>query len=161
MGRKRLAEEVKEANGYYKKNPQRRKEAGAKGDGTAPIKPDYLNEIASKKWDETIAVLDELGVLSSTDADLLTIYCMTWANFRAAQAGVAKHGLTVEGRDGPKRNPEDISSQQMVTALAKMVGELGLSPSGRARLKGATPKKDDKPKSALDQLRLIGAKDVG
>ena len=104
-GRKPLAAEVAEANGSYRKNPARRPHTSIKGGEGIPIKPDFveLDETASAVWDETVAVLKDCNILSSTDTHLLTTYVTCYAEWKKAYLHVSVHGHeNEEGKTSPQ-----------------------------------------------------------
>jgi len=132
-GRKPLATEVAEANGSYRKNPARRPHNSIKGGQGIPIKPDFveLDETASAVWDETVSVLKDCNILSETDTHLLTSYVSCYAEWKKAYLHVAQHG---HENDEGKTSPQSMTFHKLADRHLKLLGELGLSPSSRARL---------------------------
>ena len=137
-GRRPLATEVAEANGSYRKNPARRPHKKIKGGEGIPIKPDFveLDETASAVWDETVEVLKSCNILTETDTHLLTTYVTTYSEWLKAFKYVSKHGHESEG----KTSPQSMTFHKLSDRHLKLLGELGLSPSSRARLSVATSK---------------------
>ena len=150
-GRKPLATEVAEANGSYKKNPARRPQNTIKGGSGIPVKPDFveLDETASAVWDETVNVLKECGILSKTDLHLLTNYVVTYSEWKKAYLHVSKHGH--ENEDG-KTSPQSMTFHKLADRHLKLLGELGLSPSSRARLSVATSSTDKEEEVSIASL---------
>ena len=151
-GRRPLATEVAEANGSYRKNPARRPHKKIKGGEGIPIKPDFveLDETASAVWDETVGVLKECGILSETDTHLLTSYVSCYAEWKKAYLHVSKYGH--ENEDG-KTSPQSMTFHKLSDRHLKLLGELGLSPSSRARLSVATSK--DKEAQGVSLASII------
>ena len=145
-GRKPLPPEVHIANGSYDKNPQRQNHDAPKPLIGAPVKPTYLDEVASAKWEEVVGLLDELGVLSRSDGNLIEAYCVTYSGYRAALAQVARIGqVIVERTDSgveAKRSPWSAELHKYMDRMTKLLAELGLTPSARGRLK-AVPQDDE------------------
>ena len=150
-GRKPLATEVAEANGSYKKNPARRPQNTIKGGSGIPVKPDFveLDETASAVWDETVDVLKGCGILSETDTHLLTSYVSCYAEWKKAYLHVSKHGH--ENEDG-KTSPQSMTFHKLADRHLKLLGELGLSPSSRARLSVATSSTDKEEEVSIASL---------
>ena len=150
-GRKPLATEVAEANGSYRKNPARRPQHQIKGGSGIPAKPDFveLDETASAVWDETVSVLKNCGILSETDTHLLTSYVSCYAEWKKAYLHVSKHGH--ENEDG-KTSPQSMTFHKLADRHLKLLGELGLSPSSRARLSVATSNTDKEEEVSIASL---------
>lgn len=77
--------------------------------------PDWLGDGARAHWLRLAPMLTTAGVLKASDADLLATYCTTFASYVEA---------TREGG----------ASMAMVGQLRQLMGELGLTPSARARI---------------------------
>jgi P27 family predicted phage terminase small subunit len=137
-GRKPLATKVAEANGSYRKNPSRKPANIINAAAGIPVKPDFveLDETASAVWDETVGVLKDCGILSETDTHLLTSYVSCYAEWLKAYLHVSKHGHESDG----KTSPQSMTFHKLADRHLKLLGELGLSPSSRARLSVATSK---------------------
>ena len=150
-GRKPLATEVAEANGSYRKNPQRRPQKSIKGGSGIPVKPDFveLDETASAVWDETVSVLKDCNILSETDSHLLTNYVVTYSEWKKAAIHVSKHGH--ENEDG-KTSAQSMTFHKLADRHMKLMGELGLSPSSRARLSVATSKDQEQQGTSLASI---------
>ena len=136
-----MATEVAEANGSYRKNPSRKPANTIHAATGIPVKPDFieLDKIASAVWDETVGVLKECKILSETDTHLLTSYVSCYAEWRKAYLHVSKHGH--ENEDG-KTSAQSMTFHKLADRHLKLLGELGLSPSSRARLSVATSKEE-------------------
>ena len=116
----------------------------------APPKPDVIdaNPVASRKWDALVQDLDQLGILAKSDCDLMEAYCITFAMYRKALADVNKTGqvLVVKSDDNKvevKRNPFSVELHKYMDRLTKLMGEMGLSPSSRARVAANGQEEDD------------------
>ena len=146
-----MATEVAEANGSYKKNPNRRPPKPIKGSVGIPVKPDFieLDETASAVWDETVAVLKECNILSETDTHLLTNYVVTYAEWRKAYLHVSENGH--ENEDG-KTSTQSMTFHKLSDRHLKLLGELGLSPSSRARLSVASDSKEKEQGASLASI---------
>jgi len=146
-----MATEVAEANGSYKKNPSRKPANIIHASAGVPVKPDFieLDETASAVWDETVSVLKECKILSETDTHLLTSYVSCYAEWKKAYLHVAKHGH--ENEDG-KTSAQSMTFHKLADRHLKLLGELGLSPSSRARLSVATSTEEKEQGTSLASI---------
>lgn len=152
-GRKPRAIEVQEASGAFVKDPQRRPSSIVKADKEAPQMPKVIknDKVASEVWDETCEVLRESGILSKTDTHLLTHYVLTYAEWVKCAEHIQKHGH----EDGTgKTSPQSTAYFKLATQHTKLLPELGLSPSSRARLSVAGVA-DEKKEDEEDMMSLI------
>lgn len=77
--------------------------------------PAWLSEGARVHWDRLAPMLSKSGVLKESDRDLLATYCETFAAYiEALRSGGAQMGV--------------------VQQLRQLMGELGMTPSARARI---------------------------
>lgn len=149
VGRKPLAIEDKEARG----NPGQRKlpapEERLKQEMLfeMPPPPEYLGEYGTKEWLRTGPELVRMKMLGQSDLPAFESYCMNIELMIQARLDIAEHGMTVLGHRGRVRNPAIAAFGQASTAIRGFVGEFGLSPSARSRIR--IPK-DDK-----DVLQLM------
>jgi P27 family predicted phage terminase small subunit len=139
MGRKALAQEVKEATGAFRKDPQRRNKAAPKADGTAPTIPRGLCKVAKAKWREMVGDLGRNGVLSSDTREMLVSYCTIFAKWMEARQKVEETGLAIEGVDKLgqlviTRNPYVAEMHKFREQLNKLLPEFGLTPASRQKL---------------------------
>ena len=146
-----MATEVAEANGSYRKNPARRPTHTISGSDGIPVKPDFieLDETASAVWDETVGVLRECNILSETDTHLLTSYVSCYSEWKKAYLHVAKNGH--ENEDG-KTSAQSMTFHKLADRHLKLLGELGLSPSSRARLSVATSTEEKEQGTSLASI---------
>ena len=138
-GRPAIAPEVMEANGAYIKDPQRRNKSAPRANGRAPEMPDYLDEIEIAKWDELVADLDEMGILSTELREMLIAYVTAFSGWLRARVAVQEQGMVIVeiGANGSaisKRNPHSLELHKYRSTLDKLLPEFGLTPSARGRL---------------------------
>jgi P27 family predicted phage terminase small subunit len=137
MGRKPKATEVKRASGAFAKDPQRENKNEPKPIRRAPEKPEILlnDSIASEKWDSLCVVLDQLGLIASSDLELMELFCISWSRYRKLLAIVEDEGFTIfDDKGNRKRNPSMIELNAIEDKLRRLVAEFGLTPSSRSRL---------------------------
>ena len=145
-GPKPRAIEVQEASGAFRKDPQRRPTNIIKADDTAPEPPPVVSSdpIAMACWRETTEILASSGILSRTDQHLLCHYVIVYSEWCKVASHVQKHGH--EDENG-KTSPQSVAFFKLSTEHNKLIGELGLSPSSRARLSVATSDPHDAKKN--------------
>lgn len=129
-GRKPIPTAIRELNGYFKQNPQRKNYLEPDAPQDPPVAPEGLDEIAKAEWDSMVETLHELNILSSCDRAMLELYCRTYSRWREAEEMVIQQGAVYEG----KRNPWDIIRRDNLASCHKLLSEFGLSPSSRSRV---------------------------
>jgi P27 family predicted phage terminase small subunit len=122
--------------------------------------PPELKGEAFAEWNRLAPELYRLGLLTKVDRSYFQAYCESWGTYYEAMRYVEDHGIIIEGRQGPVKNPAMQVAKDSLDGMLKFGTRFGLSPADRARLavKGGTeddsPAKDDgTPQAAA--LRLI------
>ena len=106
--------------------------------------PRELTGVAKAKWMKLAVQLDALGVLKQTDRDALEAYCLLWTRWKKLE-------------HDSKRDPTLIGDMVKVFVQVKsLMSELGLTPSGRVRVKASPP--DTAPASKL--AKYLGGKEA-
>ena len=154
-GRKPKATSVAEQDGSYKKNPSRRPKNIINGDPRLPVAPDFVkaDDVAIKVWNETVEVLKSTGILSKTDTHLLVQYVTTYSEWQRAYVHVSANGHT--DKDTGKVSVQSMTLHKLSDRHIKLLAELGLSPSSRARLSVATS--DVKEEQGTSLASIISA----
>lgn len=155
-GRKPLANEVREAKGTFKRNPNRRPKTIVKADPRLPEPPDFLlkDEVATRVWHETVDVLKDMNILSKTDTHLLVNYCTTYAEWVKAYTFVAENGHCDNHQ--ARASAESMTYHKLADRHLKLLAELGLTPSARARLSVAKTEDEIKEENSMNNiLRLM------
>ena len=149
-GRKPLAQEVKEATGAFRKNPQRKAVSAPTADGQSPKAPKGLYKVAKAKWNELIGDLKRNGVLSTDTREMLVSYCTIYAKWMEARKKVEETGLAIESVDKMgqlviSKNPYVSEMHKFRDQLNKLLPEFGLTPASRQKLKSMNldEKKED------------------
>lgn len=106
-----------------------------------PPAPDHLGEYGIKEWDRTGPKLVEMKLLAETDLPAFEAYCMNIDLMIQARFAIRDKGMLINGARGWVRNPAIAAFGQASTAVRGFVGEFGLSPSARSRIK--LPTEDD------------------
>lgn len=138
-GRKAIAQEVKEATGAFRKDPQRKNKAAPKADGESPRIPKELCRVAKAKWKELAADLKRNGVLSTDTREILIAYCTAYAHWIELRKKVAETGLAIEGVDKAgnvviTRNAYVAEMHKFREQMNRLLPEFGLTPASRQKL---------------------------
>lgn len=122
MGRPRTPTSVLDARGAFKKHPERKRAGEPVVTDPIGAPPDRLNKLQVRAWHEVVARAP-LGVLTAADFHAVEQLCVLLAE------------SWEQGGDFPimKRN-----------SINKMLGQLGMTPSDRARLSIA-PQQETNP----------------
>ena len=154
-GRKPLAQEVKEATGAFRKNPQRKAASAPTADGQSPTPPKGMCRVAKAKWKELIADLKRNGVLSTDTREMLVSYCTIFAKWIEARKKVEETGLAIESVDKMgqlviTKNPYVSEMNKFRDQLNKLLPEFGLTPASRQKL--TSMKLDDKKQDPFAKI---------
>jgi P27 family predicted phage terminase small subunit len=98
--------------------------------------------VASREWRRVVPVLRNTAGLTAVDAAVLHDFCVCVARLDQCEREISSRGMVVLGERGWQKNGATTIAGQYRSQLARYVGELGLSPSSRARMP-ARPDGDD------------------
>ena len=113
------------------------------------VKPDWLQGVASDKWDEIVPLLEAMRVLAATDSDILALYCRTFARYQEALAQTSALFVTTEtGRI--VKHPCVSITEKALEQMLRCGRELGLTPAARTSLSTDGPQKARKPAGPKD-----------
>ena len=112
-----------------------------------PKTPRRLSSEARSHWKGICDHLERLNVLSLEDEPIIEAACHAYAEMRAADRLIRKHGRLLTPPDDSKRslaaNPAVAMSQQWHGAWVRALLALGLTPAARSKVK-ARPAEDPK-----------------
>ena len=118
-----------------------------------PRCPEWLPDEAKAEWRWMVHELKVMGLLSAADKHALTVYCQTWARWRAAEDFIAKHGESypLRSEDGKIRCfqqfPQVATARNLLLVLRAYQQEFGMTPAARSRIQvGAPIEESDKAK---------------
>lgn len=98
--------------------------------------PAHLSGEAAVKWAELAPQLENLGILSQIDADLLAMYCQFYGRWVEAEQHLAEESLVLTGgQGGVYQNPWLAVANKAMEQMHKLGAEFGLTPSSRTRIK--------------------------
>ena len=101
--------------------------------------PEWLNPTARTKYQSLALELSAIGVLKSTDADILALYCETYFQVQQLTELVREHGWS----DGKRSSAHATQLRSAVGQLILLGRELGLTPSARSRVRVEQDGKQD------------------
>ena len=104
----------------------------AKSDPSAnpgrPVKPEWLREIASAKWDEVIALLEAENQLAPIYGDFVAMYCQAFQDFHDAQTTIDDEGKYCHSeKGGIYQHPAVGVQNKAIERINKFGRQLGLS----------------------------------
>ena len=114
-------------------NPSKRPVAG-EGRGPAaarPKMPAWLGKIAKAKWRQLIPQLEDLGILTVVDGDVLATYCLAWEELQAATELLQKDRTVNRGTGALAPHPAVAMQRSAWKAVKEFAALLGLNPSVR------------------------------
>lgn len=91
--------------------------------------PEWLSDAARAHWERLAPMMARAGVLKESDRDLLATYCTVFAQYVEAVKAGERVSMSVVGQ------------------LRQLMGELGLTPSARARIVADKAPEDDQEKT--------------
>ena len=147
-GRPRIAPEILERSGAYAINPSRKNHEAPRANGKHPEKPDYFDDDESQMWMQLCSDLDEMGVMSTDNRELMIAYCCAFGGWIKAKRMVAKLGQVIVSKktDGTvvtRRNPFSVELHKYREEMNRLLPEFGLTPSSRSRLKSVKTEEED------------------
>lgn len=103
---------------------------------TAVKRPHGLGRGLQRRfWDDHAEELERIGVLTGVDGPAFRLMAEAYAFAVQAAQELRKDGeLTVDGRDGKKKNPLVQVFRDQATLFKTFAAEFGMTPSARARL---------------------------
>jgi P27 family predicted phage terminase small subunit len=126
-------------------NPGKRKLPAAEpkppADGIEP--PDYLDELARRKWDAMLPLLQAVKVMTRADVEALARYCDTYSWWMRVRAVLRKDGDTypiLNDKGEVKyiaQRPEVAIAHKLAAQLHVLESDFGLSPASRTKLSTA------------------------
>lgn len=112
-----------------------------------PAKPDDLSDVAAEKWDELVAELSRLQLLSVVQGPALAMACEAYSRWHAARALRIERGLTAQTSQGVGRAPWVAIEVESAKEYQGWCARFGLTPADEQRVTGpeASGDGDDNP----------------
>lgn len=144
-GKRRMPQALKEAVGSGSANDRRRGALSPRVAGipSAPPPPDELHPIGREEWTRVAILMCDVGMLTELDLGTLFAYCDAFALARRTDVMMKKlaladpvtEGIVVQSPGGAAYlNPLMGVQRQAVRDMIRYAGELGLTPSSRAKI---------------------------
>lgn len=106
----------------------------------APPEPDDLDEAGRRLWRDTAQKLFRAGLLSELDAQAFETLVRCQLEDRMLTQQINKIGLLVKGSKGSiMRNPLLSVRDKVRERLDRMLGEFGMTPSARTKVRSEAP----------------------
>ena len=158
-GRPKSNPKLLEAEGAYRKHPERRPDESqlVSGEEGRPL-PTLLvqaDELTFEIWNETCDTLDTLGVLTKSDRFLIEAFCLNVRELYLLTKASQQNGHGQFGDDGTRKTcPNVVSYHKCMGTHIKLMGELALTPQSRLRMVAPEAKNEssDKVGSLLERL---------
>ena len=145
-GRKSTASAIKEANGAFVKDPQRKNKNEPQAPKGMPKIPEAVeaDDTARSRWHWVCDQLESMNLLAVTDQGLIAGYCLDYSMMLALWE-VIKGGQVsdMDEKGRTKLKPEANQFHTYSDRILKREAELGLTPSSRSRLKAPQTEEED------------------
>lgn len=112
--------------------------------------PEWMPPLAATMWETVLPELLANKVLTIPDLHNVEAFCMAYQRWREAQEDVTLNGIVIKTENSVIKNPAVTVVNEASTQMMKFGALLGLDPSSRSRLMGAT--KDSKPSNPFADL---------
>ena len=150
-GRLPKPDALKEAQGTLKKIRVNNSQAKFAVPANQPKAPLTLNLYGKRLWKEMLPKLIETGLYTEGDYNALELLCMAYGDMIAARKALRVSGNIVETDKGTiYQHPNVGIANQAWTRVKLMLGQFGLTPAERTRVKAFSPV--EKGKSLADSL---------
>lgn len=119
-----------------------------------PSPPAHVSDKARETWGYVAAILDDMGVLTATDALALEVLCEAYSDFLGARSELNQFGSnyyeTTNATGGVmhRAHPAVAVMQDADRRIKAWLAEFGMTPSARSRVHGnEDPNRDKDPAS--------------
>lgn len=125
-------------------------------DPTLPNPPDWLDPVGLARWNELAPELNEIGILTRIDGDVLAVYCASYAEMVKYTAYIKKHGSTFTTDSGYVQQVPQVGMLNKAREnLRKFGSELAIGAASRTKVSVKTPQKGA---NALESVRAQTAR---
>ena len=132
-GRKPKPTSLKVIEGNLGKRPINGREP--KLPSSRPSCPAHLSATAKTEWKRLATLLTDVGILTQIDRTVLATYCQAYGRWVEAERKLAVTAPLLKTPAGYVQvSPWITISNKQVELMTRLMAELGLSPSARARL---------------------------
>ena len=147
MGRPRLPTSVIELRGgtsHYHRTKEEL-ESEPQPNPNIPPCPSHLDETGKQEWIRISTELDECGILTNLDMAVFAAYCEAYSTWVRNITIVHKEGDLVTAPSGYQiQHPALGIANRAEVKMIKAANEMGITPSGRSRVKRVEKPKESK-----------------
>lgn len=90
---------------------------------------------AQAEWRRLVPLLRDCGLITQAERAALISLCLEWSTYLAARWQLQRYGLTVIADGKPCKSPYLAIADGAIDHCRRMWTELGLTPSGRAKVR--------------------------
>ena len=139
-GRKRKPEHLKVVAGTDR--PDRANSAAPVPPTTLPVAPGWLTVRGAEIFMNLVAILDEMGIASSADTQIITLCASRIEEIEITTALVEDNGRTYETVSDTgsmfRSRPEVAQRNEAMRHAQSLLSELGLTPAARSKVSAMT-----------------------
>lgn len=136
MPRPRKPTAVLHLNGAFKKNPDRAaaRTGEPKFEKGIGEPPEWLDALAVEEWWRVVPDLEKAGVTCRVEAAALGCYCQAVSRLRAAEAQIARDGITIVTPVGLRKHPAVTVADRAMVLVRSFAMDFGITPASRSRV---------------------------
>lgn len=139
-GRTPLPDALKEARGTLKKSRVNQSQARFDVPKTTPKPPATLNLYGKRLWKEMLPKLVETGLYTEGDHQAFELLCMAYGDLIQARKDLKESGtIVVTDKGTVYQHPNVGIANQAWNRVKLMLGQFGLTPAERTRVKARSP----------------------
>jgi P27 family predicted phage terminase small subunit len=140
MGRKALPANVHLINGNPSKKRMSVLSDGSRVPVSIPKMPKHLDAGAKREWKSICSELEKLGLIADVDRAVVAMYCVVYSRWEYAETKIKEMKDDVGLIERTPNLYKQISvwlqiANRCMEQLKGLIGEIGMSPSARARVK--------------------------
>ena len=157
MSAKKIRQEAAIANGVNRLNPERHREIVPVTD-ERPQPPLLVqaDELCVALWNETCDVLQSMRFLVAEDKQILESYVLNYRELLVCAEELRNGGQTSPTQNGTKPSGASQNWGRLMSLHIKLLNELGLTPSARARLAPPKNRSSQEDNSVGNLLKKLG-----
>lgn len=150
-GRRPKPTALKELEGNPGKRPLNDAEPKPPRPDRVPYAPRFLTPEAQKEWRRVVGILVDLNLYTEVDHAALAMYCQAYGRWVAAEREIDATGgpTLVSEAGGLYQNPWQTAANKAFDQVRRMLGEFGLTPATRSRLKVGPAEEQDELEALL------------
>lgn len=106
--------------------------------------PELRGDVRARaEWKRVAPILRSYGLIADADRATVIALCLEWSTYLDAKDHVRKSGRTVSTNSGPRPSPHITIADTALSHCHRLWAELGLTPSGRAKVARLPPGRRD------------------